>query len=633
MEKQREGTSAVWKRFIQLVTGSIKVKMLIMMIAILLSTVLSIGFFSYTDTSRTIRTDVEQFSSQILRQANLHLGRYLQEYDRELLLVASGSEFAAWQIAEKGDKFEQVRVYQQVTKNYTQSMFSQHPEILAMHLYRADGNELHFTGTIGMKRDFTIASEPHVLKLVDDSLYGIAVIRTDAYYHQVGEGTKTQPVLSLIRKFPGEGSPSYLRMDVSLEPIIQILQEIEPGRAGLGVLVDASGSILAHPREDMLFHRIEDDIQRQLAAAPSGAFLRGSTDEMIVYRNIPGTSWTSLVIVPYKEAASSIYRVRNVTIAVACIGLVLSSLAAIAASSTVTRRIVQLRRAIKFIQLGHLDVRADVKGNDEIAVLAEAYNDMLGHLRNTVAELTESQVMQQEAVLAAMQSQISAHFLYNTLEMINSMAHLNDQPEIERVTIALSQMLRYTSDYKNTLVMLGDELAHLERYLDIMKAQFGGAIAFNIQVEDGCLEARCLKTVLQPIAENSIKHGIETTGRAMNIWVRVERMEGNLISITLQDNGRGFPEEVLGQLRHTIESGAAQEDYRRLSRIGLLNVHFRMRMFYRHPQAGIRVSNGELGGARVQLIFPSLAEGSVAGIDVEGMRLQAPQSSGERGKP
>jgi two-component system sensor histidine kinase YesM len=248
------------------------------------------------------------------------------------------------------------------------------------------------------------------------------------------------------------------------------------------------------------------------------------------------------------------------------------------------------------------NIRADVDGIDEVADLSKSFNKLLGHLEQSIHDHAETRVLQHRAVVSALQSQMNSHFLYNTLETINSMAVIAKQSHIGHVAICLSSMLRYTSDYQNYQVIVMEETKQLENYLKIMKVRFKDEVTYEIDIPKELLLAICTKALLQPLVENSIKHTQETTGESVHIRVTGEVVNTDKLKFTVSDNGPGFTEETLSRLR--MEQADSLSHQYNFKKVGLSNLIYRLHMFY-FTEADIAFYNApNHGGAVVEITLP-----------------------------
>jgi len=121
---------------------------------------------------------------------------------------------------------------------------------------------------------------------------------------------------------------------------------------------------------------------------------------------------------------------------------------------------------------------------------------------------SELQNLVKEAELTALKSQINPHFLFNSLNSISSLTITNPD-DAQEMVIKLSDFLRYSLSHdKNEKTSLEDEINNLNRYLDIEKVRFGKRLNFVSHVSGDCLSINIPNMILQPLIENSIKHGV-----------------------------------------------------------------------------------------------------------------------------
>lgn len=173
----------------------------------------------------------------------------------------------------------------------------------------------------------------------------------------------------------------------------------------------------------------------------------------------------------------------------------------------------------------------------------------------------------------ALQAQLTPHFLFNTLHMIN----LSIQDTIHgdckgtKMITQLSTFLRITLDAEN-IISLKDELQHAESYLALEQLKYEKHLLVDWQIDYKYLNLQCPKLILQPLLENSITHGMKED-TPLTITVKVLRNPKN-IAIVILDNGLGMKEEQLSSLRNHV--GTFPEN----KHIGLINVIKRLQLYY-----------------------------------------------------
>src|SRR6185436_6501987 len=144
------------------------------------------------------------------------------------------------------------------------------------------------------------------------------------------------------------------------------------------------------------------------------------------------------------------------------------------------------------------------------------------------------------AELENLKAQLQPHFLFNTLQAISTLIH-RDTAAADRMLTDLSDLLRVSLRHTAAQeVPLRDELGFLTRYLDIMRVRFGDRLAIAVTVAPELLDAMVPSLVLQPLAENAIRHGMEDRSDAGRVEVRARR-EGETLVLEVADDGPGLP--------------------------------------------------------------------------------------------
>lgn len=150
--------------------------------------------------------------------------------------------------------------------------------------------------------------------------------------------------------------------------------------------------------------------------------------------------------------------------------------------------------------------------------------------------------MKTQAELAALQSKINPHFLYNSLNSIASLIH-EDPDKAESMTLKLSKLFRYSiNQNQEDLVTVKEEMEIVTTYLDIEKIRFEERINFTIHVDEELQYAKIPRFLIQPLVENALKHGIKNVADQAELSISIQKTDQVVISIS--DNGIPFPDEL-----------------------------------------------------------------------------------------
>ncbi|TXK77034.1 sensor histidine kinase [Paenibacillus sp. N3.4] len=581
------------------VKRSLKWKLISIIATILIFTVSTIGISSYIQTKSSVRKDIDHLSMQVLKQANMNLNRYYSEYELAFLMLSNSLEVRDWmRISSPIVSSEQIRNYERIKENYLNRLFLQYPEVLSVSLYNTTGFEQHFVNTFALPLNYTIRNEPYFSKSGNFEKVKFITGISENYVDATNQKMKI-PVLTLFKQLYN----GYLKIDISLTASQKVMDQINITDSGVAVVMDDYGTIIHHSHAAEVMGHLDDRIVQTVKGQQEGSIFDKSGKELIIFQTIQMTGWKIVAILPYQEIAKSINYTRNVTIVIAISALIISVLLTYFAASSITRRILGLRKMMKAMQMtSSFHSRADVEGSDEVADLSKSFNNLLGHLEQSIHDHAETRVLQHRAVVSALQSQINSHFLYNTLETINSMAVIAKQSHIGSVAVTLSNMLRYTSDYKNVQVTLKEEIRHLENYLSIMKVRFKDEVTYDIEIPEELMQSACTKALLQPLVENSIKHARETTGEPVHIRIFGESLDGDKLKLTVADNGPGFTADTLARL--TREQADSHAHSYHFKQVGLSNLIYRLHMFYLAEADIIFTNDLVTGGAVVEVFLP-----------------------------
>jgi len=203
-------------------------------------------------------------------------------------------------------------------------------------------------------------------------------------------------------------------------------------------------------------------------------------------------------------------------------------------------------------------------------------------------KLETQQLRLNESRLAALKSQINPHFLFNTLNSVSSLIRTNPE-QARSVVYKLSSILRRLLRNTDNLATLRDELAFIDNYMAIELVRFGDKLQYIQEIDPDTLDRLVPSMMLQPIIENSIRHGLSTKVDGGMIRVR-SRLVDKRLHVLVEDNGIGIPEAKLSTL---FEQG-----------IGVSNVNERLKVLFGNDyRMWIDSKPGE--GTRTGMEFPA----------------------------
>ena len=204
-------------------------------------------------------------------------------------------------------------------------------------------------------------------------------------------------------------------------------------------------------------------------------------------------------------------------------------------------------------------------------------------------KLEEQERLLVEARLAALTSQINPHFLFNTLNSVSSLIR-TDPNQARVMVVKLSKVLRRLLRKHENFSALRDELSFIEDYLAIEVVRFGEKLRFEKDVADDTLDMLVPSMLLQPLVENSIKHGLSSKVEGGTIRIWTQRSEAKL-HLLVEDDGVGIPEAKLASL---LDQG-----------IGVSNVNERLKVLFGNEYR-MWIDSQPGKGTRIRIEVPEL---------------------------
>ena len=275
--------------------------------------------------------------------------------------------------------------------------------------------------------------------------------------------------------------------------------------------------------------------------------------------------------------------------------VLISVMVSLPMSRQITSPLRRLMGAFDKVQQADLETQLSVEGTDEFARLAARFNQMVLALKSNREELISNQQELNEAQIRMLQAQLNPHFLCNTLDTMKWISKINKVPQVAVMSTNLADILRFCISAEE-FVPLYRELEILERYIEIQKIRLSDDFAFRQEIPEELYDCLVPKMILQPIVENAILHGLNgVSGSVIRVTAREEGE--TLLRVTVTDNGRGFPEEMLGR-PYRRDKGLAK------GHLGLYNVDMILRRNFGEDY-GLILEPGDGGvGASVTAVLP-----------------------------
>ena len=211
------------------------------------------------------------------------------------------------------------------------------------------------------------------------------------------------------------------------------------------------------------------------------------------------------------------------------------------------------------VQEGNFSARLPKNPSHEFGYINNNFNTMVENIHKLIEENYASKLITKEAQLKNLQDQLNEHFLYNTLDSIHWLALKENARQASQMVIALANFYRISLSSGRDIIPVRDVIQMIKNYLYIQKLRMKDTLNYNITCAPSLEDTLMPKGLLQPLVENALVHGLKSLSRPGEISIGFENVSSNM-KITVADNGRGFTEERLWQVREQLDSPDSFKD-------------------------------------------------------------------------
>lgn len=411
-------------------------------------------------------------------------------------------------------------------------------------------------------------------------------------------------MITFVRAFIVDSKPvAVLMTDVSIDSVKSLIAPFLLHPDARVVIRGNNGLYVARrdtpydTRFAASYERLSDALRSAQIVAVDGE------DYLSVHSAMASTGWEVSTLTPMSYVNANNGRLILFSIASVIVTIALLVPLSRRYSLLLSRPIEELERGISRLSKGDFDINLTVDSEDELGSLTRQFNDMAHTIRTLKISVLDEQLLRKDAELAYLQSQVNPHFLYNTLQVISSIAIVRKVPEIQDIARALSSMMRYNLGASTHLVPLRMELDNINSYLTIQRFRYEDRFTWSAYVADGAYDASVINFLLQPLVENSFIHGFEKVRRTCKLELAVD-LEGGMLLIALKDNGKGFEPERLDEVRAAIRASQDSPAFTQSSHIGLGNIARRLRDLY-DDAASVEIDSVPNGETTVRISLPA----------------------------
>lgn len=434
-------------------------------------------------------------------------------------------------------------------------------------------------------------STPHIQNLFQDDA---------KRYHFVISLSRAVDVIDGDR--PGNG---VLLVDMKYSYLEEMMNRMNDSNRGRYYYVcDGSGNLIYHP----YYNKINKGLFREntdiVCTSEDGVYKKMRSEDgnkqTVIISTIAYTGWKMVGVVRQDARTDSLEQFRIYMVVIVIMLIMMLLLVNRIVSQKISSPILKLDASVRAYEAGE---KPDIYigGSYEIRHLGNSIQSSYEEIERLMKKIMEEQNERRKSELAALQSQINPHFLYNTLESITWMIESGKNQDAVFMISELAKLFRISLSRGKTIISIKDELQHCRNYMNIQKYRYKERFETEYDISEEIYSFCTVKLILQPILENAIYYGVGDMDKDEDprIVVRGWKQEQD-IYIAVSDNGIGMRHEDV----ENILTGN-QKAIKHGSGVGLINVHTRIRLMF-GKKYGLIVESEPDEGTTVTIHLPAV---------------------------
>lgn len=537
-------------------------------------------FLCYPQVVRHYREKTDYSMEQSVSQAISFTESYLRNMTYLANMVEDNgviqNTLSADGFGEERPYMEQWLEYYELNKEFNSYEISN--SIYRFCLYVPDevmyaGNQYYFDGVSRLKERSDYVDLRYALNTGEDY---VAISRERDGVDQQDTSQMVTLYHRIASKKEKEEELGICSISVSAKYFQDIMKNANITSEGLVYLMSENGRMITSSNSSIL-----QKMQKKGILLNYGAELfmekkkEGQKEYYITRQNVDGASWQMILIIPENEYEDQ-YRFLWLSAA-----LMLGSMIAVIVlmsyllSGYYVGRLKKLNVEMTGLESGNLNANLPITTEeDEIEEIYHNFNGMVQEVQRLMQEHYQLGKEVKMAEVRALQAQINPHFLYNTLDLINWISMDYGAEEIGTLTWNLARFYRLSLNHGKSLISIGEEVEHVEVYVNIENYHFDNAISLEVDVPEELKSYACLNIILQPFVENAIVHGIAEKPDIESCEIRIcARREEQDIVFSVQDDGPGVDVKEM-QKETQQDIWTAQHGY------GVRNINFRLKLCF-----------------------------------------------------
>ena len=434
-------------------------------------------------------------------------------------------------------------------------------------------------------------STPHIQNLFQDDA---------KRYHFVISLSRAVDVIDGDR--PENG---VLLVDLKYSYLEEMMNRMNDSNRGRYYYVcDGAGNLIYHPYYNKINRGLFRENTDIVCTSEDGVYKKMRSEDgnkqTVIISTIAYTGWKMVGVVRQDARTDSLEQFRIYMVVIVIMLIMMLLLVNRIVSKKISSPILKLDASVRAYEAGE---KPDIYigGSYEIRHLGNSIQSSYEEIERLMKEIMEEQNERRKSELAALQSQINPHFLFNALESIRMHSVIRKEKITAEMVEKLAVMQRQYVDWGEDLIEVGKEMEIVKNYMDLQQYRFGKRLSYRLDVETECQHQKIPKLTIVTFAENACVHGIEKKTAPGWIFITVYR-ENEEMCIEVEDTGEGMTEKEFDSMRRKMKN-ASIELLENEKGVGIINACLRLKMMS-HDRVQFELNGEEGTGVSVLIRLP-----------------------------
>ncbi|PZE22185.1 HAMP domain-containing protein [Paenibacillus xerothermodurans] len=584
---------------------SLKQKLFVILATISIIPTMVVGYSSQYFMFRSSTEHSASISSQYVEFVSQDIDNYLQELSRSFDELFTNADFQKFLDTPADDLVAQANhiiQFQPILKK----TLPFHHEILGVLYLDQKGKHYFYSYQKQLNPNYSFAADP---------LYKSALLTRKPELtapHAMGYTLASQEnVFSFVRPVVNLNNgqiTAWFIIEIREDAIKNMLSANGTTYRQEGQLLlyhDTKGTSVSHTSvQPELLQKLRYALDRQSPRNEEVIFTSQDVEYEATFTDIPYGGWKLVWLAPLNSINKGVEQSYHLTLLIALASLAAALVIAFPVMKFVLMPLYKLKEGMRRLSCGDYSP-IDIKhSNDEIGFLVTRYNQTLVELQRLEQEVYQSKLKEKERELLQLQAQINPHFLFNTLETVESYAARNNGEAVGEMVQSVSKMMRYNVRNDGGWSPLKDELSYIKNFLKIHYYRNGSDVYAEFLVDPACLDIPVMKLSIQPFVENAIKYGWSPSMSVDEFLVTIQaELKGDLLYIAVRDTGGGIPADILAKLTPLIQSKGEVIDPYFQKHTGIYNVYRRFLLAYNN-EIDFNITAVPSVGTQVEMYVP-----------------------------